>query len=174
MDIIVNKVSESGIVTLDLSTLLPDDQLMAFFDIKPFLFREMILKEKDYRTALQTTDWTSYTGKHVGIYCTADAIVPVWAYMLATVYLSGVAASVTFATPAELGKALCLKNIETLHKEEYLDKRVVIKGCGEIPIPEYAYVAITDHLKATVKSIMYGEPCSTVPLYKRPAAIKAF
>ncbi len=168
MELIKNKVAESGIVTLDLATYLPTEESLAAFDLKPFLFREMILKEKDYRESLQQYDWTQYKDKHVAVYCSVDAIIPVWAFMLATVYLEQVASSVQFATPEEIKKQLLLKNVGAINAEEYSDKRVVIKGCGEVNIPDAAYVAITEKMKPVVKSLMYGEPCSTVPLYKKP------
>ncbi len=167
METIVNKVAESGIITLDLAPYVPAGEV-AVFDLKPFLFREMILKEKDYRAALQTHDWTQYAGKHVAVTCSVDAIVPVWAYMLATTYLQPVAASVYFGTEAELVASIIKDRISAIDANEYSDKRVVIKGCGDTPIPESAYVAVTQHLRPVVKSLMYGEPCSTVPIYKKP------
>lgn len=168
MDTIVNKVAESGIITLDLANYIPKDEELMLFDLKPFLFREMILREKDYRAELQTHDWSRYTGKPVAIQCTADAIIPMWAYMLAANYLQPVAQYVYFGSVDELKKELTVKNIEQITAEEYTDKRVVVKGCGDIPIPESAYVAITNKLRPVAKSIMYGEPCSTVPIYKKP------
>ncbi len=170
METIVNKVAESGIVTLDLAQYIPKNEVVAF-DLKPFLYMEMILKEKDYRAALQTHDWAQYTGKHVAVTCTADAIVPVWAYMLAAVYLEPLAASIAFSTPAELEQALMLQRIKEIDTTEYADKRVVIKGCGDEPVPDAAYVAITARLRPVAKSLMYGEPCSTVPIYKAPKNI---
>jgi hypothetical protein len=166
METIVNKVAESGIVTLDLAPYIPGNEV-AVFDLKPFLFREMILREKDYRAALQLHDWTQYGGKHVALLCSVDAIIPVWAYMLAATYLEPVAASVYYGSADELTKYIINSRIEKIDVQEYGDKRVVIKGCGDTPIPEAAYVAITRHLRPHVKSIMYGEPCSTVPIYKK-------
>jgi hypothetical protein len=127
----------------------------------------LILREKDYRAALQTHDWAQYGNKHVAIICTVDAIVPVWAYMLAATYLQPVSLSVYFGTQAELTKQLITDRIKQIDVNEYADKRVVIKGCGDTPIPEFAYVAATVHLRGVVKSLMYGEPCSTVPIYKK-------
>ena len=170
MDAIVNKVAESGLVTLDLAQYIAKNEVVAF-DLKPFLYMELILKEKDYRAALQTHDWAQYTGKHVAVYCTVDAIVPVWAYMLAAVYLEPLAASIAYSTPAELEKALLLQRLAAIDTAEYADKRVVIKGCGDEPVPDAAYVAITARLRPVAKSIMYGEPCSTVPIYKAPKNI---
>jgi hypothetical protein len=167
METIVNKVAESGIVTLDLAQYIPSDEDIKSFDLKPFLFREMILREKDYRAALQTHDWEQYENKQVAIECTADAIVPVWAYMLAASYLQPLASSVYFGSPEELKKDFILKGIAAIDQAEYADKRVVIKGCGDTPVPEAAYVAVTHHLRPVVKSLMYGEPCSTVPIYKK-------
>ena len=165
---LVNKVAESGIITLSLENFIPDAAQLAVFDIKPFLFREMILREKDFRTALLELDWEPYRGKHVAVTCSVDAIIPMWAYMLAGSYLEPVALSVYFGTQAELKKHVMLQQIEAVKGEEYVDKRVVIKGCGEDPVPESAYVAITAKLRPLVKSLMYGEPCSTVPIYKKP------
>lgn len=166
-ELIRNKVAESGIVTLDLSALLPTEESLAIFDLKDFLFMGMILREKDYRAGLQSFDWTAFQGKHVGIVCSADAIIPVWAYMLATVWLKPHAASVHFAKDEELKNLVTHQNILSLDLEEYVDKRVVLKGCGDVAVPEAAYVAATSRLLPVVKSLMYGEPCSTVPVYKQ-------
>jgi hypothetical protein len=171
MQTFVNKVAESGIITLDLTDWLPD-ATVAVFDLKPFLFREMILREKDYRAALLVFDWDQFKGKHVAITCSADAIVPVWAYMLAASALQPVAASVFFGTADEMTKMLIQKNIDKINPDDYADKRVVIKGCGDTFIPEIAYVAITQHLRPVVKSLMYGEPCSMVPIYKHKPAVQ--
>ena len=169
MDIIKNKVADSGILTLDLVSFLLNDADTASFDLKPFLFREMILKEKDYRAALLTHDWAQYADKNVAVFCSADAIVPVWAYMLAVTTIQPLAKSVYFGTVAELQKHTMLQNIAAIDVAQYEDKRVVIKGCGDIKIPDAAYIAITAHLRPVVRSLMYGEPCSTVPVYKKPA-----
>lgn len=165
MDAIVNKVAESGIITLDLAEYVP--QNVVSFDLKPFLYMEMILKEKDYRAALQTHDWSQYAGKHVAVHCSADAIVPVWAYMLAASYLQPDSVSVYYGTVDELTTHLLQEGISAIATDEYTDKRVVIKGCGDTPIPDAAYLAITARLRPVVKSLMYGEPCSTVPIYKK-------
>lgn len=167
METIVNKVAASGIITLDLSEYIPKEESIITFDLKPFLFREMILREKEYRAALQTHDWSQYQNKQTCIICSADAIVPVWAYMLAASYLQPVAASVYFGSAEELKLQIITNNLSAIDVSEYNDKRVVIKGCGDTPIPEKAYVQVTALLRPVVKSIMYGEPCSTVPIYKR-------
>lgn len=165
-----NKVAESGIVTLDLAPFVPGEDSLAVFDVQPFLFRGLILREKDYRAALQTHDWSQYTGKHTGIICTADAIVPVWGYMLAATYLQPVAASVHFGSLDEVKRTAITTAIAELPLEEYTGKRVVLKGCGDVAIPEMAYVAASAKLRPVVKSLMYGEPCSTVPIYKQAIA----
>ncbi len=169
METIVNKVAGSGIVTIDLTEYLPADNTISVFDLKPFLFREMILREKDYRQALQTHDWEEYRNKNVTITCTTDAIIPMWAYMLAATNLEPVAKKVFYGTEKQLREHLILENLKTIDPQEYTDKRVVIKGCGDTSIPELAYVAITARLRPSVKSLMYGEPCSTVPIYKKKA-----
>ncbi|GBL35679.1 hypothetical protein EMGBS15_12740 [Filimonas sp.] len=165
MEILINKVAESGIITLNLEELLPKEVLV--FDLKSFLFMELILKEKDYRAALQTHDWTQYQHKDVILTCSVDAIIPVWAYMLAAQYLQPVAARIRMGTIEQATKELLLDTIDKLDIAQYNDQRMVIKGCGDVPIPDEAYAMITAKLKPVVKSIMYGEPCSTVPIYKR-------
>src|SRR5690606_5028169 len=162
MEAIVNKIAQSGLITLDLADFLPAEDSLAIFDLKPFLFREMILREKDYRAALQTLDWEAYKGKNVGITCSTDAIIPKWAYMLAASGLEPFADFICFADNEALKKQLIIRNIETMDAKRYSGERVIIKGCGETPIPEEAYVAITRKLKPLVKNLMYGEACSTV------------
>jgi hypothetical protein len=128
---------------------------------------ELILKEKEFRAALLTTDWTIYQDKVVGIICSADAIIPMWANMLIVSALNPFAKAVYFGNENKVREQLLLENINTLNINEYNDQRVVIKGCGDTPIGESAYIAITQKLRPVVKSIMYGEPCSTVPVYKK-------
>ncbi|OLY90933.1 Protein of unknown function [Cnuella takakiae] len=165
-DLLVNKVANSGLITLDLEQFLPKGEVK-LFDLKDFLFMGLILKEKDYREALKAKDWSEYQDALVAVTCTADAIIPVWAYMLAVSYLEPVAREVFLGTAEELHKHLLVKNIERLDTAEYNDQRVVVKGCGETPIDAIAYAAVTKVLRPVTKSIMYGEPCSTVPIYKK-------
>jgi hypothetical protein len=165
-EVIVNKVSESGLITLDLEEFYPKEET-AVFDMKEHLFMGLILKEKDFRETMKSLDTTPYQGKNVALTCSADAIIPVWAYMLAASYLEPVANEIVFGDSDFLHKTIFLKNIAKINVADYADKRVVIKGCGELPISETAYVAITALLRPVVKSIMYGEPCSTVPIYKK-------
>jgi len=163
---IVNKVAESGLVTLDLETYYPKGET-ALFDLKDFLFMGLILKEKDFREALKKEDWEKYRNKLVAVTCTADAIIPVWAYMLAVSYLQPVVKDVMLGDEKEVHRSLFLKNIDAIDSSDFTDKRIVIKGCGETPIGDFAYAEITKKLLPVAKSIMYGEPCSTVPVYKK-------
>jgi len=165
-ELLTNKVAESGIISIDLASFLTNDEI-CLFDIRPYLFMELILKEKDFRTALSTLDWTIYKDKVVGIYCSADAIIPMWANMLIVAGLQPFAKSIFFGDENSTRAQFLLDQITKLNLNDYKDQRVVIKGCGETPINESAYVSITQKLRPVVKSIMYGEPCSTVPVYKR-------
>ncbi len=165
-EVIINKVAQSALVTIDLEKFYPNGAT-AIFDLKDHLFMELILKEKDYREGLKTLDWSIYKDKNVGITCSADAIIPVWAYMLAATYLEPVANEIVFGNEEKLFEVLFLKNLWKIDADEFADKRIVIKGCGEKKIPDTAYVEITKILRPVAKSIMYGEPCSTVPVYKQ-------
>ena len=160
----VNKVSESGLITLDLEEFYPKGETV-LFDMKDHLFMGLILKEKEFREGLKNVDLELYRDKNVALTCTADAVIPVWAYMLVAAFLQPVAAAIVFGNEDFLHKTLFLKNLAAIDLADYSDKRVVIKGCGELPITEMAYVEITNLLRPVVKSIMYGEPCSTVPVY---------
>lgn len=163
---IINKVAESGLITLDLEKYYPREEIV-LFDMKDYLFMGMILKEKDFREALKNADWSKYQDKNVALFCSADAIIPVWAWMLAASYLQPVAKEIVMGDEKELHKQLYLKNIDGIDINEFSDKRVVIKGCGETPIADYVYMEVTKKLRPVVKSIMYGEPCSTVPVFKK-------
>ncbi len=163
---LINKVAESGLISFDLEEYYPKEKSMVF-DLKEYLFMGLILKEKDFRTALLTVDWAQYTDANVAITCSADAIIPMWAYMLVASYLQPVANQVVFGDEKKMISTLLLKNLEKVDGAAFTDKRVVVKGCGDVDIPETAYVEITNILRPYVKSIMYGEPCSTVPIYKK-------
>ncbi len=165
-EIIVNKVAQSGLITLDLADYLPKQETI-IFDLKGFLFMELILKEKDFREALKQHDWTVYASKNVAVTCTADAIIPNWAYMLIVMYLQPVAANIVIGDATVLQRTLLLKNINAINTNDYTDQRVVIKGCGDEAVGDYAYAEITRLLLPVAKTIMYGEPCSTVPVYKK-------
>ncbi len=163
---IVNKVAESGLITLDLEGFYPKEEILEF-DLKYHLFMGLILKEKDFRAALASTDWEAYRDKQVAIFCSVEAIIPLWAYMLVSSLLSPVAKRVFAGDPKEMRKQIFMERIRAIDSNEYINKRVVIKGCGDLDIGEYAYVEITNKLTPVVKSLMYGEPCSTVPVFKK-------
>lgn len=166
MEIIVNKVSQSGILTFNLEEYY-DKNPRVIFDIKDCLFMGLILKEKDFRDFIKTHDWTSYQSKNVSIICSADAIVPTWAYMLIASKLNGLANFYIFGDLIQLESALFQKALASVNIEDYRDKKIVIKGCGHLPVPTFAYVEITRLFLPVASSIMYGEPCSTVPVYKK-------
>jgi hypothetical protein len=162
---IVNKVANSSLVQLDLEDYYPKEEIVVF-DLKKHLFMELILKEKDFRNDLQNIDWQLYENKIVAVTCSTDAIIPAWAYMLVASYLQPLAREVVFGTEADAVKQVLLKRINAINANEFADKRLVVKGCGDVQIGEYAYMEIALKLRPVVKSIMYGEPCSTVPVYK--------
>jgi hypothetical protein len=163
---IENKVASSGLITLNLEDYLPNTDFITF-DLKDYLFMGLILKEKDYRETLKNKEWEEYRDQYIAITCSADAIIPVWAYMLAVTYLQSVAKDVYMGTAKEMHKHILLKNIAAINAEDFRDQRIVVKGCGDKPIDDAAYAEITKILMPLAKSIMYGEPCSTVPIYKR-------
>lgn len=163
---IINRVAESGIITLNLEDYYPREE-MVVFDLKEYLFMGLMLKEKDFRTALQSIEWQQYSGKNVALTCSSDAIIPVWAYMLVTTYLQPFAKEIFFGDAQTVTAQIMLHNLAQVSPESFTGKRVVIKGCGDIQLPESVYIEITKMLRPYAKSIMYGEPCSTVPLYKK-------
>ncbi|MEO6219757.1 MAG: DUF2480 family protein [Ginsengibacter sp.] len=165
-EVIINKVAQSALITIDLEKFYPQGET-AIFDLKDHLFMELILKEKDYRDGLKNLDWSFFQNKNVGITCSTDAIIPMWAYMLAAAYIEPYAKEIVFGNETMLQEVLFLKNLWKIEAGQFADKRIVIKGCGEKKIPETAYVEITKILRPVAKSIMYGEPCSTVPIYKQ-------
>lgn len=168
-DAIINRVTNSGLITIDLEDYLPKEEI-AVFDLKDHLFKGLILKEKDFREALKSLDWEIYRNKYVAITCSADAIIPMWAYMLVTSYIQPIAKDVYSGTIEEMKKHLFLKNLSTIKTDEFSDQRIIIKGCGDHPVENAAYAEITKLLRPVAKSIMYGEACSNVPIYKKPAA----
>lgn len=165
MSEIVNKVAASGIVSIDLEEYYTEGERVEF-DIKAFLFKELILKEKEFREAIKTYNWAQFKGKIVNIVCTADAIVPTWAFMLVVIELEPYAQRVFCANRSEVELVLFREKLSHIQPEVYKGARVVIKGCSNKPVPLNAFVELTALLKPFAKSIMYGEPCSTVPLYK--------
>ena len=163
---IVNKVAQSGLVTLDPASFFPTGERLVY-DIKDNLYMGLILREKDFREFVKEHDWAQYAGKNVAITCTEDAIVPAWAFMLIANKMAPFAKEVVFGDAAVLETVLFEKALASLDVEQYRDQRIVIKGCGDKEVPVSAYVELTKRLTPVAKSIMFGEPCSTVPIYKR-------
>ena len=163
---IINKVAQSGLVSLDLAELYPPGERV-LYDIKDNLFHGLMLREKDFREFVKEHDWSAYIGKHVAITCSADAIVPTWAYMLLASKLAPYAVTVIFGDLETLETLLFTQSFHKLDIEQYRDQRVVVKGCGDISVPVSAFVEISAKLTTIAKSVMYGEPCSTVPIFKR-------
>jgi len=170
-DIIVNKVASSGLVSLDLEDLWPREPRF-IYDLAQHLWQGLVLRETEFRDALKNIDWSAFAGQHVAITCSEDAIVPTWAYMLLATKLQPVAASVCFGNydtiPDTQNEYLMLEAIRRLDLSAYHGAKVVVKGCSGVPMPTSAYVELVTRLQPHVQSLMFGEPCSTVPLYKRP------
>jgi hypothetical protein len=164
-DEIINRVKASPLVVFDLEELYPAGERI-LFDLKPLLFQELVLKEKDFREFIRAHDWSQYQNKHVAIFCTADAVVPTWAYMLISLSLQPHAASIMFGTLTDLENYLFEKALAKVDVEKYCQAKLVIKGCSKINVPVNAYVRIASLLRPVAASIMFGEPCSTVPLFK--------
>ena len=165
-DKIVNRVANSGLVNFDLEAYYPKGQRQ-LIDLKDWLFEGLILKEKDFRQAVKDYDWAQHQDQYVAIDCSADAIVPVWSYMLISNAISPYAKKVVKGNLENLESFIFHELINTLNINPFKNQRVIVKGCSNLPIPESAYVAITNKLSPVVKSIMYGEACSSVPIYKK-------
>lgn len=165
-DNIVNRVAQSGLISFDPAALYPGGDRIVY-DIKDNLFHGLLLREKDFREFIKLHDWSQYQDKHVAVVCSSDAIVPTWAYMLLANKMQPYASTVIFGSLETLETVLFDRAVQSIDFETYRDQRVVIKGCGEISVPVSAYVGLCTRLTAVAKSIMYGEPCSTVPIYKR-------
>jgi hypothetical protein len=166
MEEIVNKVAQSGLVTVDLEEMYPAGPRLSL-DIAGQLWQGIALKEKDFRDFIKTNDWEQYRDAYVAVYCSADAIIPHWAYMLVASKLDGIVKRVIYGSPEMLEQILFEEIISKLNIEEFRDRRIVIKGCSQKPVPVAAYAALVSKLQPVAKSIMYGEPCSTVPVFKR-------
>lgn len=164
---LVNRVAGSGLVTIDLESFYPEGEVVAF-DLKDHLFMGLILKEKEFREALKSHDWSRYEGKNLAVFCSEDAIIPLWAYMLVASYAAPVVRDVFLGTPDKFVEIAFLKRLAALDPEDYAGKRLVIKGCSDKEVPAAAYLEVTRLLQPVALSIMFGEPCSTVPVYKKP------
>jgi len=163
---IINKVAQSGIITLDLEDLVPE-RTESHIDIFSQLFQGLILREKDFRAWVKEHDWSLYTDHNVALFCSSDAVIPTWAYMLVSSALEPYTKQVYFTNPENLSTLVAERALAAINEEDYTDKRVVIKGCGKRAISNHAYVLLTNKLVRTAKTVMFGEPCSTVPVYKQ-------
>jgi len=164
---IINRVANSNLEVLNLEEYYHMGERVVF-DLKNNLFEGLILKEKDFRSFIKEHDWTNYKDKNVSVTCSVDVVIPTWAFMLVASHLEPHANLVIFGDLAALEQALFQKALASIDREKYQDAKVIIKGCAGVPVPTYAYVEITRLLRPVAASIMYGEPCSTVPIYKKP------
>jgi hypothetical protein len=167
MEEIRNKVKESGLINLDLADFKPNEVNIISFDLADFLWQGLVLKEKEFRNSIATHDWSQFQGKTVYIHCSADAIVPTWAYMLVSSQLNEIASFHCVGSKEDLVKMLIENNIHHFNTEHFNNERFIIKGCSDIAFPEFAMVQLMKKIIPCAKSIMYGEPCSTVPIYKK-------
>ncbi|NNE29494.1 MAG: DUF2480 family protein [Saprospiraceae bacterium] len=167
---LVNRVANSGLINLNLEDHFPTVDIISF-DLKDHLFQGLILKEKDFRSSLKELDWTSYDDKVLLVFCSTDAIIPVWAYMLVAAYAAPHAQQVYQGNQESFLRDHYRNVIQTIDASEFEGKRIVIKGCSNKPVPPAAYLELTRKLQPYAQSIMYGEPCSTVPIFKRPRKI---
>ena len=166
MDEIVNKVANSVLEVFDLEDYYPSG-IRTQLDISQWLLHGFLLKEKDFREALKNHDWSQFHNHFVAIHCSTDAIIPAWASILVTVYLSPFAKKVVVGNFIDLETSLYQEILPTLDYSKYEDKPVILKGCSKKPVPESAYIMAIQKLQPFAKSIMYGEACSAVPLYKK-------
>jgi S-adenosylmethionine/arginine decarboxylase-like enzyme len=166
MEEIRNRVKESGIINMDLGEFKPKLAIVSI-DLADQLWQGLVLKEKDFRSWIGSHDWSSYSGKAVAVFCSTDAIIPTWAFMLISSKLQEQGVEHLIGTSSALEKELIRKRIDSLNTDEFKDGRVMIKGCSDISDPEYAMTELVKKLQPHVKSLMYGEPCSSVPVFKR-------
>ncbi|MDF4220073.1 DUF2480 family protein [Maribacter sp. M208] len=165
-DEIVNKVAQSKLITFNLEDYYSKGERMVL-DIKDWLYEGFILKEKEFRAFVDAHDWSQYKDAYVAMHCSTDAIIPGWAYLLLSVKLSGIAKKAIQGSLVDLETSIYQNVIETIDVSDYQDKLIIIKGCSKKPVPANAYLFLAERLKPVAKSIMYGEACSSVPLYKR-------
>ena len=165
-NVIFNKVAQSGLITINLEELYPVGERV-IIDIREQLIEDFLLREKSFREFIASEDWSKYSGKFVGIHCSNEAIIPMWVWMLLASALEPFAKKIVFGNASTLEDALFSEMVSKINPEDYRDQRVVIKGCGEKPVPVSAYVTLTTILRPVAKSILFGEPCSTVPVFKK-------
>lgn len=166
MDEIINKVEKSGLISLDLEDFYPKEPRM-LFDLKDYLYEGLVLREKEFRENLSKLDWKMYENAYVAVTCTSDAIVPSWSYLLIANYLTGVAKLISFGTIEDLERDIFTEIIDKMDVDSYKDKKIIIKGCSRKPVPQNAYLQLIQKLKPIASSLMFGEACSTVPIFKK-------
>lgn len=166
MDEIVNKVAKSPLVTIDLEDFYPEGNRMVF-DLKDFLYEELILREKNFREQLKNHNWETYRGAYVALDCSTDAIIPSWAFLLVTTHLQPFAKKIVKGNLVDLETAIYQEIISNLDVSEYVNKKIIVKGCSKKPIPDAAYIQLIEKIQPHIQSLMYGEACSTVPLLKK-------
>lgn len=163
---IINRIVNSKLVVIDLEDYYPKGE-RKLFDIKDWLYEELVLREKDFRDRIQQHDWSQYQDQYIALTCTSDAIVPAWAFMLLTMHLQPYAKRIIVGDLVQLETSVYQDIIQNLDITEFVDKPLIIKGCSNKPVPPNAYILLSQKLKPIAKSIMYGEACSSVPLFKR-------
>ena len=162
---IVNRVANSSLIIIDLADYAPTKSI-AVLDIKKFLFKDIFLKEKEFRASLKVFDFSIYQDKIVALNCSSDAIIPMWAFMLVTSYLNTANTEIHFGTKEDVFQQIFVDNIDAIDASEFEGQKVIVKGCGQIHLTEVLYIAITKKLQTTVSSLMFGEACSAVPVLK--------
>lgn len=166
-DPIINKVAQKNIITIDLADFIPKESEVTVIDMKDFLFKGLILREADFRELVKNTNWAAYQDKYVVLHSSVDAIIPMWAYMVISAELTPYAKDIANADPAHATDIFLYRAIEKIDPAQYDGQRIVIKGCGDRQIDAAAFVYITQKLAGIARALMYGEPCSMVPVYKR-------
>lgn len=164
---IINRIAKSPLMTIDLEEYYPKGERCQY-DLAQNLFQGMILREKDFRDFIKAHDWSKYKGKFINVICSEDVIIPTWAYILLVTKLQEVAAEVVVGNREQLEFLLFQRQFDQIDWSQFKDKPVVVKGCGDLAISETIFGELTRRLLPEVKSLMFGEPCSTVPIYKRP------
>ena len=164
---IVNRVEQSGLITIDLENYFPTRQEIVSIDLKDFLFKGMILREAEFRETVKNTDWKNYEGKYVSLFCSADAVIPMWAYMILSSQLAPFVKDVACSAPEHAAEIFLYRNIANINMNDFKNQLVIVKGCGDRKIPEAAFVQISEQLTKVVRSLMYGEACSSVPVFKK-------
>ncbi|MES2621664.1 MAG: DUF2480 family protein [Bacteroidota bacterium] len=164
---IVNKVAQKAIVTVDLENYFPKEEEIVSIDLKDFLFKGLILREADFREAVKNTTWSNYKDRYVIIHCSADAIIPMWAYMVLSAELSAFAKDIAFSSPEHAAEIFLYRNLAKLNMDEFRSQRVIVKGCGDRKVPEAAFVQIAEQLSKVARVVMFGEACSNVPVFKK-------